>query len=112
MVNSATSNATIKELRSIFSTHDLPDIIVSDNGTAFSSAELLLGRHPCSHLDLPQPDLQQQICQKQFQQTAKRGGKRAKKYPEKSRVYAKSFNSSKTSWLAGIVENWLDQNRI
>lgn len=37
MVHSATS--TIQELRSVFATHGLPEIIVSDNGTAFTSNE-------------------------------------------------------------------------
>ncbi|MEL6988112.1 MAG: transposase, partial [Bacteroidota bacterium] len=34
-----TSKVTINKLRNIFSTHGLPDIIVSDNGTAFCSDE-------------------------------------------------------------------------
>jgi len=38
MVNSTTSNATIKELHSILSTHSLPDIIALDNGTVFYTA--------------------------------------------------------------------------
>jgi hypothetical protein len=39
IVTSATSNATIEHLRSIFAVHGLPEVIVSDNGTTFSSAE-------------------------------------------------------------------------
>ena len=38
-VSSATAAATIAELRSIFATHGLPDILVTDNGTCFTSAE-------------------------------------------------------------------------
>ena len=38
-VNSATSKATIEHLRSIFSVHGLPEIVVTDNGTAFTSSE-------------------------------------------------------------------------
>ena len=38
-VKSATSQATIDKLRSIFVTHGLPEMLVSDNGTAFASAE-------------------------------------------------------------------------
>ena len=34
-----TSQNTIRRLRSIFATHGLPEILVSDNGTAFTSAE-------------------------------------------------------------------------
>ena len=39
VVNSATSSATIEHLRSIFSVHGLPETIVTDNGTVFTSAE-------------------------------------------------------------------------
>ena len=38
-VKSATSQVTIDKLRSIFVTHGLPEMLVSDNGTAFTSAE-------------------------------------------------------------------------
>ena len=38
-VSSATSTATISALRSIFSSHGLPDIIVSDNGSVFTSQD-------------------------------------------------------------------------
>ena len=39
IVSSATSSATIEHLHSILSVHGLPEVIVSDNGTAFTSAE-------------------------------------------------------------------------
>ena len=39
VVNSATLSATIEHLRSIFSVHGLPETIVTDNGTVFTSAE-------------------------------------------------------------------------
>ena len=39
VVNSATSSATIEHLRSIFSVQGLPETIVTDNGTVFTSAE-------------------------------------------------------------------------
>ena len=39
IVSSATSSITIEKLRSIFATHGLPESIVSDNGTVFTSAE-------------------------------------------------------------------------
>ena len=39
IVPSTSSQATIHALRSIFAIHGLPDIIVSDNGTAFTSSE-------------------------------------------------------------------------
>ena len=39
--SSATSTNTIEELRRIFAVHGLPEVLVSDNGTAFSSAEFL-----------------------------------------------------------------------
>lgn len=39
IVTSATSSITIEKLRGMFATHGIPDIIVSDNGTAFTSEE-------------------------------------------------------------------------
>ena len=39
IVNSATSTNTIDNLRMMFSTHGLPEVIVSDNGSVFSSKE-------------------------------------------------------------------------
>ena len=39
IVNSATSVVTIQKLRSMFSTHGLPRVIVSDNGSVFTSSE-------------------------------------------------------------------------
>jgi len=39
VVPSTTSAATTKALRNIFSTHGLPEILVSDNGSAFTSNE-------------------------------------------------------------------------
>ena len=38
-VNSATSQATIEKLQLVFATHGLPEVVVSDNGTAFTSEE-------------------------------------------------------------------------
>ena len=38
-VPSATSHITISVLRTIFASHGLPEILVSDNGTAFTSSE-------------------------------------------------------------------------
>ena len=39
VVNAATSRVTIERLRTLFATHGIPEIVVSDNGTAFTSAE-------------------------------------------------------------------------
>lgn len=39
IVNSASSTATIEKLRGMFATHGLPETLVSDNGTAFTSNE-------------------------------------------------------------------------
>ena len=39
MVSAATSQNTIEQLRSTFACHGLPEIIVTDNGTAFTSQE-------------------------------------------------------------------------
>ena len=38
-VSSATSQVTIEKLRHMFATHGLPEVLVSDNGTPFTSAE-------------------------------------------------------------------------
>ena len=38
-VSSTTSTTTIEHLRSLFSTHGLPEMLVTDNGTVFTSAE-------------------------------------------------------------------------
>ena len=39
IVNSATSLATIEKMRSTFATHGLPEVLVTDNGSVFTSAE-------------------------------------------------------------------------
>ena len=39
VVNSSTSQATVEQLQLVFSTHRLPEVIVSDNGTSFTSEE-------------------------------------------------------------------------
>lgn len=39
IVPSATSGNTIQKLRAIFTTHGLPETLVSDNGTSFTSTE-------------------------------------------------------------------------
>ena len=38
-VTSAASSITIEKLRGVFATHGIPDVIVSDNGTVFTSDE-------------------------------------------------------------------------
>ena len=37
IIHSITSDPTIQELRSVIATHGLPELIVTDNGTAFTS---------------------------------------------------------------------------
>ena len=39
VVTSATSSVTIEKLRGMFTTHGIPDVIASDNGTVFTSDE-------------------------------------------------------------------------
>ena len=39
IVNKATSQSTIVKMRSTFATHGLPEMLVTDNGTAFTSTE-------------------------------------------------------------------------
>ena len=41
VVNSATSQTTIEKLRSVFATHGIPEVLVSDNGSVFTSAEFM-----------------------------------------------------------------------
>ena len=41
VVNSATSQNTINQLRTLFTTHGLPEVLVSDNGTSFTSTEFM-----------------------------------------------------------------------
>ena len=38
-VSSANTAQTVRVLRNVFSTHGIPDIIVSDNGSTFTSSE-------------------------------------------------------------------------
>ena len=38
-MSNSTSTATIEKLRATFATHGIPEIIVSDNGTCFTSSE-------------------------------------------------------------------------
>ena len=40
-VQLATSHSTIERLRSVFATHGLPEVLVTDNGTPFTSAEFV-----------------------------------------------------------------------
>uniref|UniRef100_UPI00398E94AD uncharacterized protein n=1 Tax=Pristiophorus japonicus TaxID=55135 RepID=UPI00398E94AD len=39
IMSATTSAATIESLRAMFATHDLPDILASDNGRCFTTAE-------------------------------------------------------------------------
>jgi len=53
-VPSATTSNTISVLRTVFATHGLPDILVSDNGAVFTSGEfgVFLKRNGIRHLTL------------------------------------------------------------
>lgn len=170
-VSSATSRVTIEQLRSIFSVHGLPEIVVTDNGSVFTSsefkhflsingihhicsapyhpasngqaeravrifkqslkgssggsldtnitrflfryritphsttgvppAELLMGRRPCSQLDLVRPQLGKEVQFKQVHQQVIRGGK-PRNFQKGSTVFAKNFSSGQ-SWLTGTI---------
>ena len=52
VVNSATSQTTIEKLRSVFATHELPEVLVSDNGSVFTSTEFdeFVRRNGIKHL--------------------------------------------------------------
>ena len=47
IVNSLSSKVTIQKLQQIFATHGLPEQLVSDNGTAFTSHEFQLFMKQC-----------------------------------------------------------------
>ena len=51
-VSNANSTNTIRELRKLFATHGIPDVIVSDNGTAFTSTEFseFMAKNGVKHL--------------------------------------------------------------
>ena len=55
LLTSATATATIAALRCIFSQHGLPEIVVSDNGTQFSSAQFhdFCQQHCIKHIFSP-----------------------------------------------------------
>lgn len=52
IVPSASTAVTISKLRSMFATHSLPHILVSDNGVAFTSLEFkaFLGQNAIRHV--------------------------------------------------------------
>ena len=51
-VSSATSTATVEHLRSMFSIHGLPEMLITDNGSVFTSAEFkeFLNRNGIQHI--------------------------------------------------------------
>ena len=55
VVHSATTQVTIEQLRGLFATHGLPETIVSDNGTCFTSAEFkqFVTRNNIQHITSP-----------------------------------------------------------
>ncbi|CAB3995696.1 Retrovirus-related Pol poly from transposon, partial [Paramuricea clavata] len=112
-MTSTTSTATIEKLREIFATHGLPTTVVSDNGTNFTSnefeefmkrnAELLMGRHLRTQLDLIQPNLGDRVREKQSQQKAVHDYHARERIIETGNlVYAKDFRKPK-SWMPGTV---------
>ena len=52
VVNSATSQTTIEKLCSVFATHGIPEVLVSDDGSVFTSAEFdeFVRRNGIKHL--------------------------------------------------------------
>ena len=65
VVHSATTQVTIEQLRGLFATHGLPETIVSDNGTCFTSAEFkqFVTRNNIQHITSPayHPDYSQTL---------------------------------------------------
>ena len=55
VLHSATTQVTIEQLRGLFATHGLPETIVSDNGTCFTSAEFkqFVTRNNIQHITSP-----------------------------------------------------------
>ena len=55
VVHSSTTQVTIEQLRGLFATHGLPETIVTDNGTCFTSAEFqqFVERNNIQHITSP-----------------------------------------------------------
>ena len=51
-VNTATSLVTIDKMQTVFATHGIPELLVTDNGSAFTSAEFsaFLGQNGIRHV--------------------------------------------------------------
>eukprot|EP00731_Ephydatia_muelleri_P003073 Em0001g3073a len=131
-VASTSSQQTIKELRHMFATHGLPEIVVSDNGTAFSStefghfmkhngirhigvplithlvmgqppAQLLMGRRPRTLLDLMVPDITSQVHRSQERQkTTHDHGVKPRSFMVGDVVYVKNFRVP-PKWIPGVI---------
>lgn len=110
-VNSATSATTIECLRTSFSNHGLPELLVSDNNrvtpqttTGLSPAELLLGRKLRCTLDLIHPDLIRKVLKRQEQQS-RHHDSRAKKrsFEVGEAVLTRNFSFSPKLILGLIV---------
>ena len=56
-MTSATSSITITKLRSIFATHGLPNMLVSDNGSVFTSEEILTSLRKRMAFNMSKPHL-------------------------------------------------------
>ena len=52
IVNAATSSVTIDKMRTVFATHGIPELLVTDNGSSFTSAEFsnFLSRNGIRHV--------------------------------------------------------------
>ena len=50
IVNKATSMSTINKMRFTLATHGLPEMLVTDNGTAFTSTEAFLQKNGIRHV--------------------------------------------------------------
>ncbi|CAC5414671.1 Uncharacterized protein K02A2.6 [Mytilus coruscus] len=89
VVNSATSATTIEKLRMIFATYGIPDTIVSDNGTPFTSEEFesFIKRNGIRHIRIsPYQPSSNGSAERAVQQTFKEGLKNMRERSIETRI--------------------------
>eukprot|EP00731_Ephydatia_muelleri_P037001 Em0374g4a len=131
VVSSPSSQQAMRILRHTFATHGLPDILVSDNGAAFTSAEFQLfvkangfrhadssfnygaiasravtRRKPKSHLDFVFPSLKNQVQRQQERQKDDHDRKAShRSFVVGERVYCLNHRGGLPKWLSGVIRS-------